>query len=201
MNINSGALSKRYPSSRRRRGAPQQASRPSCQRWRQTFRVEPTCSMCEELFPPSSCQLVRGTDPRKRVSNWLSVYNPEGETNLCLGNKEVCVDERARAETAPDEEDRRSKITLVGVDHIWRDDGDDLNSVSRVVWDERDGGERTQFHSQFEAVERATPRERIGRGKTSPMTICSWISTCAIQGLCEVCLPMHLGPTWTRRRR
>lgn len=27
-----------------------------------------------------------------------------------------------------------------------------------------------QFHSQLEAVERATPLERIGRGKTSPMT-------------------------------
>jgi len=27
------------------------------------------------------------------------------------------------------------------------------------------------FHSQFEAVDRATPRERMGSGKTSPMTI------------------------------
>jgi hypothetical protein len=27
------------------------------------------------------------------------------------------------------------------------------------------------FQSQLEAVERATPRDRIGRGKISPMTI------------------------------
>jgi hypothetical protein len=27
-----------------------------------------------------------------------------------------------------------------------------------------------QFQSQLEAVERATPRERVGRGKISPMT-------------------------------
>jgi hypothetical protein len=27
------------------------------------------------------------------------------------------------------------------------------------------------FHSQFEAVERPTPRDRIGSGKISPMTI------------------------------
>ena len=31
-------------------------------------------------------------------------------------------------------------------------------------------GARTQFHSQFEAVDSATPRDRIGRGKTSPIT-------------------------------
>ena len=30
------------------------------------------------------------------------------------------------------------------------------------------------FQSQLEAVDRATPRERIGRGKTSPMTICGY---------------------------
>ena len=28
----------------------------------------------------------------------------------------------------------------------------------------------TQFQNQLEDVERPTPRERIGRGKTSPMT-------------------------------
>jgi len=32
------------------------------------------------------------------------------------------------------------------------------------------------FHSQFEAVDRATPRERMGSGKTSPMTICSMLA-------------------------
>lgn len=32
-------------------------------------------------------------------------------------------------------------------------------------------GELTVFQSQLEAVESATPRERMGRGKTSPMTI------------------------------
>ena len=37
------------------------------------------------------------------------------------------------------------------------------------------------FHSQFEAVDRPTPRERIGRGKISPMRICSPVSTGAIE--------------------
>ncbi len=34
----------------------------------------------------------------------------------------------------------------------------------------RKGFELTQFQNQLDEVERATPRERIGRGKISPIT-------------------------------
>jgi hypothetical protein len=48
----------------------------------------------------------------------------EGET-LCLGDEEVGVDEGDGAEAAPDEEDGRLEVTLVGADHVGGDDGDD----------------------------------------------------------------------------
>ena len=52
------------------------------------------------------------------------------------------------------------------------------------VQEERGG--RAVFQSQFEAVERATPRERIGSGKISPMRICEHsISTCCDTSLHE----------------
>ena len=44
---------------------------------------------------------------------------------LSLGNQEVRVDEGASAESSPDEEDGRSEVTPVGVDHVRGDDGDD----------------------------------------------------------------------------
>ena len=47
------------------------------------------------------------------------------ETYLGLGNEEVCVDEGRRAQTTPDEEDRRAEVALVGVNHVRRDDSDD----------------------------------------------------------------------------
>lgn len=52
----------------------------------------------------------------------------KGET-LGLGNEEVGVDEGACAETAPDEEDRRSEVAFVGVDHVGGDDGDDTKMM------------------------------------------------------------------------
>lgn len=48
----------------------------------------------------------------------------KGKT-LGLGDEEVGVDEAAAAETAPDVEDLGTKVTLVLVDHVRGDDGDD----------------------------------------------------------------------------
>jgi hypothetical protein len=48
----------------------------------------------------------------------------EGKT-LGLGNQEPRVDEGASTETGPDEEDGRSEVALVGVDHVGGDDSDD----------------------------------------------------------------------------
>jgi hypothetical protein len=45
----------------------------------------------------------------------------EGKT-LGLGDQEPRVHEGASTETSPDEEDRRSKVALVGVDHVGSDD-------------------------------------------------------------------------------
>lgn len=44
---------------------------------------------------------------------------------LGFGHKEVRIDEGACAETHPDEEDGRSEVTLILVDHVRSDDGDD----------------------------------------------------------------------------
>lgn len=44
---------------------------------------------------------------------------------LGLGYEEVRVDERASAETTPDEEDGRPEVALVWADHVRGDDGDD----------------------------------------------------------------------------
>lgn len=41
------------------------------------------------------------------------------------GNEEVGVDKGSSAETTPDEEDRRLKVALIRVDHVWGDDSDD----------------------------------------------------------------------------
>ena len=49
----------------------------------------------------------------------------EGET-LGLGDEEVGVDEADGAEGAPDEEDFRAEVALVGADHVGGDDCDDL---------------------------------------------------------------------------
>jgi hypothetical protein len=45
----------------------------------------------------------------------------EGKT-LGLGDQEPRVHEGASTETSPDEEDRRSKVALIGVDHVGSDD-------------------------------------------------------------------------------
>ena len=109
---------------------------------------------------------------------------------LGLGHEEVGVDERARAQTAPDEEDARTEVAAVcrsekevsrGVRApVSREVGGEGDSVEPRTSCERenDAPEPTMygvmtammvFQSQFDAVERATPRERIGRGKISPM--------------------------------
>jgi len=76
----------------------------------------------------------------------------EGQT-LGLGDEEPGVDEGARAQASPDEEHGGLEVALVSADHVRGDDGDD--GVPEPVGG---GGERT-------------PRERMGRGKISPMTI------------------------------
>lgn len=94
----------------------------------------------------------------------------EGET-LGLRDEEVGVDKGTGAERSPDEEDLGLEVTLVSVDHVGGDDSDDLYEGSqqgiqffffffRIRVEEK----LTQFQSQLEAVDRATPRERMGRG-------------------------------------
>lgn len=99
---------------------------------------------------------------------------------LGLGHEEVCVDEAQTAQTAPDVEDLGSKVSLVGVNHVRSDDGDDAvpydrenctvsycpvhtQNKLREMWD-------CNLHSQLEAVDMATPLARMGREKTSPIT-------------------------------
>lgn len=91
---------------------------------------------------------------------------------LCLGDEEIGVHKGAGAEAAPDEEDGGSQVGFVGVDHVGGDDSDDLTFISKSS--KMFGGrlEHTVFHSQLDAVERPTPRERMGSGNTSPMRIC-----------------------------
>jgi hypothetical protein len=57
----------------------------------------------------------------------------ERGTYLCLGDKEIRVHERARAKTAPDEENRRTQVGLVGVDHVRGDDGNNLSPVRKAA--------------------------------------------------------------------
>lgn len=52
----------------------------------------------------------------------------EGET-LGLRDEEVGVDEGAGAETAPDEEDGGLQVSVLGADHVWGDDSDDLGKI------------------------------------------------------------------------
>ena len=50
-------------------------------------------------------------------------------TYLCLWDEEIGVDERAGAKAAPDEKDRRAQVALRGINHVWRNDGDDLRQA------------------------------------------------------------------------
>ena len=128
------------------------------------------------------CALVRKTHLRREgavrhpfggVSCVCLLQHPvnllEGEA-LGFRDENVGVDEAANAERTPDEEDLGAKVTLVCVDHVGCDDADDLYRVSARFHFEGFKKRLTQFHSQLEAVDKATPRDRMGRGKTSPMT-------------------------------
>ena len=68
--------------------------------------------------------------PFARVARVRLLQHPvdlfEGQT-LGLRHEHVGVDEGTRTERAPDEEDLGSKVTLVRVDHVGCDDGDDLD--------------------------------------------------------------------------
>ena len=52
----------------------------------------------------------------------------EGES-LCFGDEDVRVDEAAKAEGAPDEEDFGAEVAFVGVDHVGCYDCDDLMEI------------------------------------------------------------------------
>lgn len=88
-----------------------------------------------------------------------------------LGDQEIRVHKTDGTQRSPDKKDARTKVGIVTIraDHVRCDHGDDLRSVSACVVDKR-SLLRTQFQNQFEAVEIATPRERMGRGKISPIT-------------------------------
>ena len=47
---------------------------------------------------------------------------------LGLGDEEIRVDPAAHAERAPDEEDLGTQVATIRVDHVGRNDGDDLDS-------------------------------------------------------------------------
>ena len=94
----------------------------------------------------------------------------EGQT-LGLRDEEEGVDEGAGAEATPDEENAGAEVALIGVDHVGSDDGNDTGAMLALPAGMTRRVATYVFHSQLEEVERATPRERIGRGKISPMTI------------------------------
>ena len=110
------------------------------------------------------------TIPRRRLLQH-SIHLFERQA-FRFGNEEVGVEEAADAEGAPDEEDFGAEVAFVGVDHVggyycdylWGG----LLGYGFCRWGVERGkgfwGELTQFHSQFDAVERATPRDRIGKG-------------------------------------
>jgi hypothetical protein len=94
----------------------------------------------------------------------------EGEA-FCFRNKEVGECEGDDAQRTPHEVDLRAKVRVAfsGPDEIWGDDTNDLGFVSQNGKELCVRRELTQFHIQLEAVERPTPRERMGSGKISPM--------------------------------
>ena len=124
--------------------------------------------------------LLRNTHVRRKCRMW----HPLGRVSWCrllhhaihlfegeafgLGDQEIGVHEAADAEAAPDEEDFGAEVAFVGVDHVRGDDCDDLERKKVSAFGRKRGYFRwirlTQFHSQLEAVDRATPRERMGRG-------------------------------------
>lgn len=95
---------------------------------------------------------------------------------LGLRNQEVGVEETEDAKRAPEEEDLGSEIDTATCSRgdVWCDNCDDLGGLLANDFISGGDGERglsrTQFHSQLDAVDKATPRDRIGSGKTSPIT-------------------------------
>jgi len=141
---------------------------------------------------------------RQTLGSWLetvsNVWSEERGTYLCLGDKEIGVHERARTKTAPDEENRRTQVSLIGVDHVRGDNGDDLSPVSKVV--RHPGGRSTH----------RVPQPVRGSGQANT-TGSYWkredftnqnlylVSSGALESHQVVCLPMHRDPTWKQRRR
>jgi hypothetical protein len=91
---------------------------------------------------------------------------------LGLRDEEVGVDEAENAERAPQEENLSTQVntTTSSGGNVWGHDCDDLVIVSLCFMIRLERREKpTQFHNQLEAVERPTPRDRMGMGKISPM--------------------------------
>ncbi len=88
-----------------------------------------------------------------------------------FGDEEVGKQETETACAPPYEKDLGPKIALVFVDNVRRDDGNDLNFADQLcAMISESIVPLTQFQSQLEAVESATPRARMGSGNISPMT-------------------------------
>lgn len=133
------------------------------------------------LSLPSSDQPARGIGPRGNVlrqhsSPAAQVRDMIGRTHLGLRYEHIGVEEDASAQATPYPEDVGPHVTFTLVNHVWCDDSNDclITFVSKmslyldVLFIE--GRLRLcTFHNQFDAVESATPRERIGNGKISPM--------------------------------
>ena len=112
--------------------------------------------------------------PLRRCS-WRSllqhaVHLLEGET-FGLRDEHVGIDEAEEAKRAPEEEHFGTEIGVAAAvtDEVGRDNSDDLGKISTMSQDFRQAGP-TQFHSQLEEVDKATPRARIGSGKISPIS-------------------------------
>jgi len=84
-----------------------------------------------------------------------------------LGNQEVRVNKGGGTETSPNEEDGRSEVTLVRVDHVGGDDGDDgvPQPVGTVNEQIRVRGQRWEQRSRAEA--KSFQHSRSGQGDTS----------------------------------
>lgn len=91
---------------------------------------------------------------------------------LCLGDEEECEEHTGSTCGAPDEEDLGLEVALIWIHQVGRDEADDEVpepvGLSMGLARAR-GGESLGRTYQFDAVERATPLERMGRGKISPI--------------------------------
>jgi len=90
---------------------------------------------------------------------------------LGLGDEDVGVDQAKEAKRAPDEEDFCAQIGIAFgcTNHVRCNDGNDaVPAFGQFEQGIKSKG--NSYQSQLDAVDRATPRDRIGSGKISPIT-------------------------------